>query len=47
MPILTPGGQPSSPPDSAPDIIRVPEINEPGASDITVDCPVEMPAREA
>lgn len=43
----TPATQPEVPPDSAPDIVRVPEINQPSSDDITVDCPCEMPAKEA
>ena len=43
----TPDTQPEKPPVSAPDVIRVPEINQPGFNDITTDCPIEMPVKEA
>ncbi len=33
-------------PASAPDVIRVPEINQPDLTDIPTDCPTEMPVRE-
>lgn len=42
-----PNTQPEKSPVSAPDVIRVPEINQPEFNDITTDCPVEMPAKEA
>lgn len=42
----TPVQQPAAPPDSAPDIVRVPEINQPSSDDMTVDCPIEMPVQE-
>ena len=37
---------PEPAPVSAPDVIRIPEINQPESTDFPVDCPIEMPARE-
>lgn len=45
--MTTPVQQPETTPVSAPDVIRVPEINQPASNDVTVDCPCEMPAKEA
>lgn len=44
--MILPNQQPSSPPGSAPDIVYVPEINQPPSSDGCVDCPIEMPPLE-
>ncbi|SES99627.1 hypothetical protein [[Clostridium] polysaccharolyticum] len=45
--MTAPAKQPASPPLSAPDVIRVPEIRQPSPDSTTVDCPMEMPAKEA